>query len=158
MSDESREYPAVNSTKAKTKSFAAALNYEAVDMRQGWPQAARDACRQIWDLMHASPLENVDEAGKEVESRFDDLINALVEQRDGLVGASQLDSDIRELQQLKRDVLENWPWSSLELPPVNVEMLNASMAAFAAGEKGQRIEVLIRQLSSEIAFEKRRTG
>jgi hypothetical protein len=103
------------------------------------------------------PLENVDSVGKEIESRLDRTIHKLVELRDGPVkllteraydipNAPQLERDIADLQLLKKNILENWPWSTNELPPVDWEMADASMAALARGEKGEPIEDLIRRL------------
>ena len=147
-------------------SFAVAMD-EAIQERIGWPQFARATCRQIWDLMRESPVENLDEAGTMIESYFDGILHVLVDLRDGPVkvlmgkgyeikNALQLESDIRELQQLKKESLENWPWSNRELPPVDLAMLDASISAFIGGEKGERIENLIERLGGNPASGERR--
>jgi hypothetical protein len=58
----------------------------------------------------------------------------------------QLDSDIQDLQQLKSDALASWPWSNQELPPVDRDMIKASMDALARGEQGESIDALIARL------------
>lgn len=140
--------------------FAGAID-EAIEKRLGWPESARATCRQIWDVMGESPVENLDDVGTEIESYFNEMLTILIDLRDGPVktlsekgygikNASQLEGDIKELQRLKKNVLQNWPWSNKDLPPVDVEMLNASMDALARDEKGERIEDLIARVEGKM--------
>jgi hypothetical protein len=148
-----------SSVEAVTATLATAID-EAIEKRLGWPQTARSICRQVWDMMRESPVENLDDLGTEIETAFNNMLKILIDMRDGpvkalvekgyeLKNAAQLESDIRELQQLKKDVLGNWPWSNNDLPPVDTEMLKASMDAFAQGERGERIEDLITRLGGK---------
>lgn len=140
--------------------FADAVN-DAVGKRLGWPQRAREHCRQIHALLVDVPVENVDDLGKEIESRLDNLTKMLVDLRDGpvqlltergheIANAAQLERDVAELQIVKKSVLENWPWSTQDLPPVDWAMADASMAALARGEKGEPIEELIHRLRGNL--------
>jgi hypothetical protein len=130
---------------------------EAVEKRLGWPTHVREVCRNIRDEMTGCVSENWDDLGKLLESRFDGALRILMELRDGPVKALQehgyevrsalrLEGDIRELEELKEEVLFDWPWSDRELPPVNRAMVAASRAALDRGERGERIEDLIRRL------------
>jgi hypothetical protein len=113
----------------------------------------RQACRKIRDLLTGSVCEDWDEVGKALEARFDETLKILTDLGDGsakllknndheVENAVQLDQAIEELLELKQGVLEDWPWSYQELPPVDREMVAASRAAFKRGE-GERIEDLI---------------
>ena len=106
--------------------------------------------------MTGCPFENLDEVGRGLESRFDEMLKTLIDLRDGPVkllqeeghdveNSVQLNRAIEEVQELKKSVLEDWPWSDQELPPVNRQMVAESRAAIKRGE-GERIEDLIRRL------------
>lgn len=134
---------------------------EEIQKRLGWPIHSREALRSVWEVIQGHPLENWDELGSNIDARFDDMLKVLVDLRDGPVqlfqhhgydieSAEQLESDIKELQDLKKGILEEWPWSNRELPPVDQEMLNASLAALKSGEKGECIEDLITRLGGKI--------
>ena len=133
--------------------------YEAVQKRLGWPQQAREACQRIFDLIKGCPVENWDDVGKALESRFEETLKILADLRDGAVkslqeheydvdNADQLERDIEELQKLKKSVLENWPWSNQALPPVDRGMVARSRAAIVRGE-GESIDDLIRRLGGD---------
>ena len=143
-----------------TVEFADCLN-EEVQKRLDWPELARTVCRRAWEIVEGNPLENWDELGTQIESLFKSMLEALVNLQSGPVklfqkrgfaieNVRQLEGDIEELEQLKKSVLDSWPWANRELPPIDVEMLNASMAAINNGNKGERIEDLIRRLGSEV--------
>ncbi len=133
---------------------------EAIEKRLGWPELSRRACRKIREAMKGFPQENFDELGEGIESQFDRMLEILTDLRDGPVkmlqdkgyeveNAVQLERDIRELQELKQGMLENWPWSSQSLPPVDREMVARSKAAIARGETGESLEELIRRLGGD---------
>jgi hypothetical protein len=134
---------------------------EAIQKRLGWPQVSRKACRKIMEIVTGEPNEDFDEPGKEIESHFDKMLKDLTDLRDGPVkslqehgysveNASELDRDIAELQELKRGVLEDWPWSEQKLPPVDRKRVAESRAAFHRKE-GERIEDLISRLGGDLA-------
>jgi hypothetical protein len=140
--------------------MAKAMN-DSIQKRLRWPEQCRGALRRIWEQIKGHPLEDWDDVGATIESRFNELLKVLVDLRDGLVkllqqhgygveNAPQLDSDIKELEELRKRTLETWPWSNRELPAVDQEMLNASLAALKRGEKGERIEDLIARLGGTI--------
>jgi hypothetical protein len=131
--------------------------FEAVQKRLGLSRGARETCRKIRDLMKGCAYEDWDELGRSLESRFDETLKVLTDLRDGPVkslrdhgyevgNAAQLDRAVEELQELKSGMLDDWPWSDRELPPVDRQMVAASRAAIKRGE-GERIEDLIRRLS-----------
>jgi hypothetical protein len=130
--------------------------HDAVQKRLGLPQQVREACRKIRALLNGRVSESWDELGRMLESRFSETLTILTDLRDGPVrllqehgheveNAPQLDRAIGEIQELKHGVLDDWPWSDRELPPVDWEMVEASRAAIKRGE-GERIEDLIRRL------------
>jgi hypothetical protein len=132
------------------------LTCETIQKRLGWPRAAREACRSILDLLKGHPGDEFDGVGKGIGSNFDQMLKILTDLRDGPVkllqdrgfdveNADQLGQVIEELTGLKKDMLENWPWSNRELPAVDRGMVARSRAAIVHGE-GEPIEDLIRRL------------
>jgi hypothetical protein len=130
--------------------------HEAVQKRLQLPDQVREACRKIRDLMKGLVCENCDELGRMLDSRFNEALRILTDLRDGPVrllqehgheveNAPQLARAIEELQELKHGILDDWPWSDRELPPVDWEMVEASRAARQRGE-GEPIQDLIRRL------------
>jgi hypothetical protein len=130
--------------------------YEVVQKRLALPQRAKEACRKIRDLMMGRVGEDWDELGRALEQRFNETLKVLTDLRDGAVkllqqhgheveNAAQLDRAIEALKELKRGVLDDWPWSDRDLPPVDWDMVDASRAARQRGE-GEPIEDLIRRL------------
>lgn len=119
-------------------------------------QTVTDTWREIWSMLMDHPCENYDELGRELESLFTTELKVRVSTREWLVqmlqrrglpvaNASQLDRDIEDLQNLKKKVLECWPWSGRPLPPVDRKMVAASRAAIARNE-GENIQDLISRL------------
>jgi hypothetical protein len=135
--------------------------HESIQRSLGWPQRARDSWRTILGMLKGLPYENWDEAGKPLVSGLDGLLKNLSDLRDGAVkplqkhgyeveNAAQLENTIRELQELKEGIVESWPWSDRELPPVDRAMVAESRAAIKRGE-GEPIEDLIRRLGGDPA-------
>jgi len=75
----------------------------------------------------------------------DGVVRLLQERGYEIANADQLGQSILELQELKKGVLANWPWSNQDLPPVDREMVKRSRAAILRGE-GESVEELIRRL------------
>jgi len=134
---------------------------EAVQKRIELPHQVREACRKIRDLLKGRVSENWDELGRMLDARFGEALKILTDLRDGPVrllqehgheveNAAQLDRAIEELQELKHGVLDDWPWSDRELPPVDWQMVEASRAGRRRGE-GEPIEDLIRRLGGNPA-------
>ncbi len=145
---------------AATTEFAAAVE-SAVRNQLGWPAHARAVCKRIRELLRGSVSENWDEIGSELEARFDDRLRVLTSLRDGSVkllhshgiavaSAAQLDADLADIVGLKKEMLDDWPWSTNELPPVDWDMVEASKAELANGGTGEPIEDLIRRLGGAV--------
>lgn len=134
---------------------------EGIQKRLGWPEKVRSVCQEIWELMKENPFEDFDDVGTKISSCFDEMIRPLSNILEGpakmlqehgyhLANVKQLENDIVELRQMKKNFVDSWPWSNRELPPVDVEMLHASMEAIKIGSRGERIEDLIARLGGKI--------
>lgn len=137
---------------------------EAVRRRLGWPERIEAPCRALRELAEQAEPGQFDDLGRETAARFDRMIAALTDLRDGPVkllldhgyevgAADQLDRDVRALMRLKEDTLGNWPWSVAALPPLDRQMLAESRAAFQRGEPGEPVEELIGRLGGGTANE-----
>jgi hypothetical protein len=142
------------------KAFCAAAQAldEAIAYQLGWPTEARIVLGRISELMRDLPREDWDEFHRDIRTHFDAILRPLIKLRYSAVkvernyrlnNAQQLDDDIKELQQLRNEILDHWPWSNEELPAVNQEMVAASMAALQRGEQGVPIDDLLSQLSDK---------
>jgi hypothetical protein len=127
---------------------------------RGRRQVAKDTWDKIWAILREHPCESYDEVGKEFGLICDDMLERLTRFREQAVrplqereyaieNAAELDREIDELQRFKKGILDDWPWSEWPLPSVNREMVAASRAAFARGEKGERLDDLIQRLGGD---------
>ncbi len=123
-------------------------------------ERGQEALQDFWKLMTENPRENFDEVRSIIDNGINDAIDQCIKLRDGPVqvlqsrgfvvtNAQQLDSNIEDLQRLKKTILDNWPLSSRPLPPVNREMIATAKARRARGERGEPIEDLIRRFGGE---------
>jgi hypothetical protein len=58
----------------------------------------------------------------------------------------ELDAAAAELADLRKEILDTWPWSSKALPPADRGMIERSRAAIARGE-GEPVEDVIRRIA-----------
>jgi hypothetical protein len=132
---------------------------DAIAKRCASLELLRDTWQKTWEMLKARPSENCDDMRRVVEGRLTAILENFTGLRDGPVRllqergydvarAAQLDRCIQELEGLRHGIFENWPWSDEELPPVDRDMVAASRAAIARGERGERIEDLIRRLGA----------
>jgi hypothetical protein len=127
---------------------------------KGWPAAAADACRGLLQVLQGCPAEDYDDLGRELERRLSTLIQILTglrqpvrvlrEQGYEIKNAAQLEQDIEALESLKKQILQDWPWSTQDLPPVDRKMVVESRAAMVRKD-GEPIQELIRGLESDPA-------
>lgn len=101
--------------------------------------------QQVSDFIKANPREDYDELGKQLETLFDKGLASLADLRENLVKilaeagyeatiGPELQARIEALQGLKQSVLEDWPWSDRELPPVGRHMVAQSRAMLTPRE------------------------
>jgi len=142
------------------RAFADAIN-EAIAKRLGWPAQTKKALRYVWDEIRDFPRENWDELGAFIDGHIDEMLRNLSDLARGparllsgrgyvIENLAQLQRDIAELETMKQSFFDSWPWSTRELPPVEVTMLEASMAAIRNGKPGVPLEDLIRRLGGEL--------
>jgi hypothetical protein len=133
---------------------------EAVQRRLGWPQRIEDPCKRLQEFAEQADPGEFDDLGRDIESRFDKMIQILTDLREGSVqlllkhgyeveSVEQLESDIEAMRGLKEQTLGGWPWSADALPALDQKMLAESKAAWAQGEKGIPVDELIRQIRGE---------
>lgn len=116
---------------------------------------------EVFELLQGYTCEDFDAIGKKMDASLTRLLESLAEFQSGPVGllqergyqvegADQLKRAIGELQEFRTRVVENWPRSDQELPPVDRKMIAESRAAFRRGE-GESIQDLIRRLEGNPA-------
>lgn len=134
---------------------------EAIQKRLGWPERMKAGAKEIWEALKNCPGENFDELGKEIESSLDKIIKdlngfhepirTLREHGHEVESEAALEREIEELRSLKNSMLENWPWSTQDLPPVDRDMVTRAREAIRRGDQGERIEDLIARLGGQTA-------
>ena len=98
-----------------------------------WPQQAKAAYREVWAEMSKAPAENFDAVGTRLAGLLDEMLSALNElHKESNGNATQIESDIKEIELLKKEVLDIWPWTTQPLPPVDRGMVARSMAVLCA--------------------------
>ena len=125
---------------------------EALDR---WQQL-RELWRKSWESLQGQADENsLDDLGKSLESALAAVMDRMVKLREcvqqfrdrgyEVEGADRLQEAIEGVHEFRKGVLGNWPWASQSAPPVDRDMIARSRAAIAGGEKGERIEDVIRR-------------
>ncbi len=123
----------------------------------GTSERMTKACHEIHDMLAGDPRESIDEVRTHIESFIDQTLKKLVDLSSGPVRSlqergydidsrPQLEHEIAEMRNPKSRFLDSWPQAVNELPPVNREMVAASRAAIARGDRGEPIADLIRRM------------
>jgi hypothetical protein len=122
----------------------------------GTAEKIRPLLPAFWNMIEDYPPEGFQEIGHTIASQFDNQLKMGEELRDKIIkilrdheykvgNAAALDQEIRELRTLKAEMLKDWPWEDRPLPAVDRAMVTRSRDAIACGEKGLRVEDLIRE-------------
>lgn len=121
-----------------------------------WAQQARQLSDSI-RAIDGSPGEEFDRLGRTVGLVFDRLIASMDQLKARWVELArengievrrtgELDAAAAELADLRKEILDTWPWSSKALPPADRGMIERSRAAIARGE-GEPVEDVIRRIA-----------
>jgi hypothetical protein len=123
-------------------------------------QRAHVVCQEV-KTFNGPPNEQFDEIGKSCQEMFVKLLHALTsikhswvrlaqECKHDVSRASELESLIHDVAELRDSTMTGWPWTSLGLPPVKRKMVVESRAAYARGE-GEPIQNWIDRETSQLS-------
>jgi hypothetical protein len=119
-------------------------------------ETTKESLRKSWrECVDGVVCENFDELRKVIESCIDKRLASMRRVRDELANvlekfhvsvenASQLVDSIRDLQEWKENIQNDWPSSSRRPAPVDQQAVAEVREAFARGERGMRKEDFLR--------------
>jgi hypothetical protein len=124
-----------------------------------WPLQKKDYWKEVSAEIENAPLESYDDLGHSLEALFRQDLEIMKRHLNGPVrlleahgyeveASRDLAQAIEDMEKLRKEVLDDWPWSSQDFPPVDRAMVAESRAAIGRQE-GVPIEDVIRRLGGE---------